>query len=185
MFLKCSKLPQFLFLTFFFSYALSFTSHISIPFLSLSLSIFPLPLQLPPSNKIKFKRKKNQFWQGSCSCDIASHTVNPSVHILLVRVHYKESLVWFEVSGFCYTINAGSSPELLLVILLLPCAVEILKLWVCRTGPIMYSSRSQMGWLSRWVMTLVLGLSGCSRLVSLPGLLCPHHQGELFSIASC
>ena len=40
-------------------------------------------------------------------------------------VHWNESLVWFEVSGFCDIINIGSSPGFLLVIiLLLPCVVK-------------------------------------------------------------
>ena len=33
----------------------------------------------------------------------------------------------FEASGFCYTINTGSSPGLFLDILLLPCVMEILQ----------------------------------------------------------
>ena len=40
---------------------------------------------------------------------------------LLANVHCNESLVWFKASGFCYTINTGSSLGLLSDILLLPC----------------------------------------------------------------
>ena len=36
---------------------------------------------------------------------------------LFVGVHCKDSLVWFEASGFCYTNSAGPSLELLLVTL--------------------------------------------------------------------
>ena len=37
-------------------------------------------------------------------------TVYASVHTsLIANIHCNESLVWFEASGFCYTINAGSS----------------------------------------------------------------------------
>jgi hypothetical protein len=55
---------------------------------------------------------------------------------LLANVHCKESLVWLEVSGFCYTINTGTSPRLLSDIQLLPCVTEILQLWFCRAGPL-------------------------------------------------
>lgn len=40
-----------------------------------------------------------------------------------------ESLVWFKVSGFCYTINIRYSPGLQI-----SCVIEFLQLWVCRTG---------------------------------------------------
>jgi hypothetical protein len=43
--------------------------------------------------------------------------------------HCSASLVWFKGSGFCYTINTGSSLGLLLDILLLPRAMEILQLY--------------------------------------------------------
>ena len=49
--------------------------------------------------------------------------------VLLANVHCSESLVWFEASGFCYTINTGSSLGLLLDTLLSPCVMEILQLW--------------------------------------------------------
>lgn len=42
---------------------------------------------------------------------------------------------WFKVFGFCDTLNVESSLELLTVILLLPCVMEILQLWISRTGP--------------------------------------------------
>jgi hypothetical protein len=39
-------------------------------------------------------------------------TVYPFVHTaLLADVHYNESLVWFEASGFCYTLNTGILPR--------------------------------------------------------------------------
>ena len=43
---------------------------------------------------------------------------------LLANVHCNESLVWFEASGFCYTINSRSSPVFLLDILFLPCVMR-------------------------------------------------------------
>jgi hypothetical protein len=44
-------------------------------------------------------------------------------------------LVWFEASGFCYTINTGSSWGLLSNILLMSCVKEMLWFWICRTRP--------------------------------------------------
>ena len=40
------------------------------------------------------------------------------------------SLIWFKASGFCYTINTGSSPGL--TGLSLPCVMEILQDWSLR-----------------------------------------------------
>ena len=55
-------------------------------------------------------------------------TVGPSVYTsLFVNVYCNESLVWLKASGFCYSINPGSSSGLLL---LWPCVMEILQLWV-------------------------------------------------------
>lgn len=91
-----------------------------------------------------------------------SHTVSPLVNIsLLASVRYKESLVWFKISGFCYTINNESSLWLLLNILLLPCVIEILQFQCCISSPFTYSSR--LRWCGfRWgggqLIALVLGL---------------------------
>ena len=41
--------------------------------------------------------------------DSQGHRVRP----YFKNVHCDESLVWFEVSGFCYTITSRSSPGLL------------------------------------------------------------------------
>ena len=50
---------------------------------------------------------------GSCSVSQCVPTAYPSVHSpSRVNVHY-ESVVWFEISGFCDTINIGSSLGLL------------------------------------------------------------------------
>jgi hypothetical protein len=59
------------------------------------------------------------------------HTVYSFIYTsFLANVHCNEFLVWFKASGFCYTINIGSSLGLLLDILLLPCIMEILQLWI-------------------------------------------------------
>lgn len=92
-----------------------------------------------------------------------------------------ESSVCFETSGFCYTFNTGLS-ELLLNMLLLFCVMEILQLWISRSGPFPCSSRSCVvdGWWDRptpswfWVW-MVAGMVRCTALP------CPHHQHELSS----
>ena len=58
-----------------------------------------------------------------------------------MQVFIAESLIWSKASGFYYTIDAGPSLGLLLVILQLPCVMEILQLWVCRAGlPVLQQS---------------------------------------------
>jgi hypothetical protein len=57
----------------------------------------------------------------------STHFVHTS---LLANVHCNESLVWFDISGFYYTISTiRLSPGLLLDVLLLACFLEILQLW--------------------------------------------------------
>ena len=65
-----------------------------------------------------------------------------SVSQMFISVNMYELL---EASGFCYTINTGSSPGHLSNIPLLPCVMEILQLWICRAGHFTCSSSSQMG----------------------------------------
>jgi len=66
---------------------------------------------------------------------VACHSVSdPSAHTSsLANVHCNESLVWIEVSGLCDTIDIGSSWGLL-VMPMLPFAMEILQLWVSKSG---------------------------------------------------
>ena len=79
-------------------------------------------------------------------CHSASHSIHPFVHIsLLANVHCNEPLVSFEVSGFYYTINTGSSPGLHLKVQLLPCVMEVLWLWIYKTGPFMYIDVVEVG----------------------------------------
>jgi hypothetical protein len=54
-------------------------------------------------------------------------------------------LVWYEASGFCYSIDPGISLGLLSDILLLPCVMKILYFWIYSTCPLVHSSRSLMG----------------------------------------
>jgi hypothetical protein len=79
-------------------------------------------------------------------CGTLCPTVHPFVHTsLLVNVQCDESLVWFKASGSCYTISTGSSLGFLSDILSLPYVMEILQLWICRTGPFMHSRSSRLG----------------------------------------
>lgn len=62
------------------------------------------------------------------------HTIQPFAQTaLLTKVHCSKRLVWFQASGFCYTMNTGSSPGFLSDILLLPWVMEILQLWFQRS----------------------------------------------------
>lgn len=93
-------------------------------------------------------------------------------------MHCNDSLVWFEAFGICYNIYSESSQGPFSNILLLPCVMEILKLWFCRTGPIY----AQQQFIDRidggmdQLKALDLGLGG-SWLVPMPLgpalLLCP------------
>lgn len=83
-----------------------------------------------------------------------SHALNP------LSTHCEKSLLGLEASGFCYTADAGGpSLGLFLDILLLPCVMEILTLWVCESGPFTCPSKSQTEWMlgASQVITLVLG----------------------------
>ncbi|KAL6089636.1 hypothetical protein STEG23_027374 [Scotinomys teguina] len=77
----------------------------------------------------------------SCCLALDSSSSFPCPAFRAIAKSCKESLVWFKASGFYYTIDAGSSLELLLDILLLPCVVKILQLLGCRMDPFMSFSR--------------------------------------------
>jgi hypothetical protein len=88
-------------------------------------------------------KRKNILLVESVVCDNSvSHTISVCPHFFTC----KYSLQW--VTGlvqdlcFCYTINTGSSLRFLLDTLLLPCVMEILQLWICRTSPFTHSSSS-------------------------------------------
>jgi hypothetical protein len=73
------------------------------------------------------KRSQCSYW--------LSHLASPLSTTILANVHCRDSLQWFEASGFCSTVNTGSSLGLLLDILLFPCVMEILQLWIYRSWP--------------------------------------------------
>ena len=109
----------------------------------------------------------------------------PFVHTsLLADVHCSGSLVRFEASSFCDVNGIGSSPEFLLVNLVLCSVKEILQLWISRTGHSLCPCRSQMmeilGWADSepWIWAWVV--AGCSACESLTY---PHQQGQLPSTA--
>jgi hypothetical protein len=106
------------------------------------------------------KKHRKHLIMEAALCHSVSHRISLCHTSSLVNVRYNESLLWFEIFGFCDTINIGSSLGLLLVILLLSCVMEIC---ISRTGPFMCSNHLQSpgsgpGW------------SG-TELVSLPSLL--------------
>ena len=105
---------------------MDFTLCNTIPLSSLSLNIHSLSLQPPLQKQNKTKQNHLVMEAGVC---------HPFVHICLVaNVHCNESLVCL-ISDFCYIINTGSLPGLS-DILMLPCVLEILQLWIHRSGPI-------------------------------------------------
>jgi len=68
----------------------------------------------------------------SCGESWTVHTIPFVQTSLLAKVHYNESAVWFEASGFCYMVNTGSSLGLLSVALFLPHILQNQKL--CTAG---------------------------------------------------
>jgi hypothetical protein len=134
----------------------NFTSFTKTSFISLSLHVCPLkhPCQKKTRNKSNIKNNKNlkiktkqnnnnnhlirNLW-----CIMVYHRVHPFIPTaLLTNVYRSKSLVWVKDSGFSYTTNTGSVPGFLSGTLLLPCAIQFLRLWICRIGPFMYSSSS-------------------------------------------
>jgi hypothetical protein len=91
----------------------------------------PIPLYSPsapatsPKEKKKRKKKKKKNNKAAATTTTTSRcitvwpTVHTFVHTSLLGNDCNESLVWFEASGFCYTVNTGSSMGLLSALLLL------------------------------------------------------------------
>jgi hypothetical protein len=144
---------------------MSFTPCLPVSFISLTLISALHPWNLSPlikkhtsvhpyihtnNNRSKTKHRKKKLIVEAVVCHSVS-TVYPSVHTSsLANGHCSESLVWLEISGFCDSINIWSSSGLLLVILLLPCVMEILQLWNSRTGPFRHPNCSQAIWTLGW-----------------------------------
>lgn len=73
------------------------------------------------------------------------HTVNTFVRTsLFARVNFKESLIWFKTSDFCYTTRP------LLELLLLICVVEILQTQSFRIRVFIYFTKANHRWGSCW-----------------------------------
>lgn len=80
----------------------------------LSLPLYPHLQFLPPTKKEKNVTVEAVVCHGG-------PTAHPFVHTsLLVNVGCNDSLVWYEGSGFCSSVDAGTSPGLLSGTLLLP-----------------------------------------------------------------
>jgi hypothetical protein len=100
------------------------------------------PCNLPPEIKKHTSKQANNntttkhrkhFIVETVVCCSMFHSISLS---LLENISCIESLVWFEVSGFYDTTNSRSSSGLLPCILVLPCVMEILQLWIIRTDPL-------------------------------------------------
>jgi hypothetical protein len=86
----------------------------------------PFPLYLP-STLVTFplnKEKKNIVEA------VVRHSVSHSIlfypHFFLSNVHCNDTLVWYEASGFCYSINTRTLLGLLSDILLLACGEPVI-----------------------------------------------------------
>lgn len=93
---------------------------------------------LKRSFRLHGQTKMKTFFYCRGSTQSSPSVVSPSLYPASLKF-------WFKATGFYYTMNAGPSLGLILVMLLLPCVMEILQLWDYRTGPFMCFSRSQMG----------------------------------------
>ena len=111
----------------------------------------PHPLVLPfvlatfPSDKTQNKKHRQHIMVDAVVCQCI-----PQYIPLSTDLHCTETLVWIKISGFCDIVNIGSSLGLLPVILLSPCVVEILQLWISRTGPCMHPNSLQMIQIWGW-----------------------------------
>jgi hypothetical protein len=78
---------------------------------------------------------------------VVCSTVRPFVVYtsLLAKVHCNESLVWYEASGFCYSISTITKLGLFMDVLMLPCVMEIPWFWIYKSGSFMHSSSSSTG----------------------------------------
>jgi hypothetical protein len=86
---------------------------------------------------IKSKSIKKKISSWKLQCGSVCPTIYPSVYcidIFICECSLHESLVWFDIFGFCDNIIIGSSLKFLPVILFLPCVMEILQLWNNRIG---------------------------------------------------
>lgn len=80
----------------------------------------------------KEKNNKNISWKLQlCQC-VKQYILCAHLCLqMIIPMSHGSSLRF----GFCYIISVGSSLRLLSDTLLLPCVMEILKLWICRTRP--------------------------------------------------
>lgn len=118
---------------------MNFTSCTPIPLFSPSLHIHPLP-------KATATPKRESF---------GSYSVSYSIHFCAYIFTCNETLVWFEASGFCYTINVGSSLGFL---------SDILLVSHVRTSPFTCCSSYRRGRCWGWTNS-VLGLGGKDRVL--------------------
>jgi hypothetical protein len=120
-------------------------THLPTPSYPPSTLATSLPKKIKAHKQINKTNIREYILLWKLLCVTMCPTGYPAVHTSsLANLHCNESLIWFEIAGFCNTFSTGSSLELFLVILLLPCVSEILQLWISRAHPIMCSNSSQM-----------------------------------------
>ena len=81
------------------------------------------------------KKHRKHLIMEAALCHSVSHRISLCHTSSLVNVRYNESLLWFEIFGFCDTINIGSSLGLLLVILSCPVSWRSCKFQTARLAP--------------------------------------------------
>lgn len=123
----------------------------------MSLHIYPLTLQLLSQNNTKFKKKtkskpKNLVVEAKICQSESYRPFHRSSH---ASVCCSASMVWFEASVFCNTVNTESSLGLLLYILSFPSVMKILQFLMCRKNPFIHSSSTLMTWVLGWTGLIV------------------------------
>lgn len=141
------------------------------------------PTCLPPRNKNKNKLKFKNVTVEAVLCHSVSHSTPSTQTALLVNVRWNESLVWFQASGLCYTINTEFSPGCLSDIPWLLCwwrfwALVLQDLLLHALQQFIDGVNVRMSQLK--ALDLVLSGSWVSQPSNCPGRPC--HQGQLYHI---
>lgn len=128
--------------------------------------------------KIKIKKEKNKTEQNHLAMEAA---VCHTVYLLPKQVYLQMFIAMSHWSGLkllAFATLSVLNPQLGLFSDILFIVIGILQLWVCRTGPFIHSSSSQIGYMwgrptqsPSWVWVE-------TELASLPALLCPCHQAS-------
>lgn len=151
------------------------------PLLQIHPSAMPPPIRFKRKEKNRETKKKKNFIVVAVVWHM-SHTVHYLVHFpLLSSTHCKESLLWFEASGFCFSINTGPSLGILLDILLL------LVPWRCcrfgSVGPMPSFALEDHRWGDLGIAQLIALVLGwvVAGLISLPAVPHAHTSSPVLS----